>query len=185
MRFYQLPSSLDQDIAKFEEQIEEYKKGNIAPPKFKAIRVAYGIYEQRESGTFMMRARTTQGAMTPIQLCKIAEVSEKFACDRLHATTRQEFQLSFLKLEDLIEVYHEFSSVGLTGRAGGGNTTRNMSVSYDSGVNPEDVFDVAPYAHALTTRFIAEADPVKERQALDQYAEISRVIAEGAGVLDE
>ena len=34
-------------------------------------------------------------------------------------------------------------------------------------------------------RFIAEADPVKERQALDQYAEISRVIAEGAGVLDE
>ncbi|MDX2469447.1 MAG: sulfurtransferase TusA family protein [SAR324 cluster bacterium] len=158
MNFYHLPASLDQDIDKLEEQIADFNRGDLAPPKFKAIRVAHGIYEQRESGTFMMRARATQGAMTPAQLIKIAEVSENYACDRLHATTRQEFQLSFLKLEDLITVTKELKSVGLSGRAGGGNTTRNMSVSYDAGVNPEDVFDVAPYALALTTLFIAEAD---------------------------
>ena len=34
-------------------------------------------------------------------------------------------------------------------------------------------------------RFIAEADPVKERVAIEQYAEISKAIVEGAGVLDE
>ena len=34
-------------------------------------------------------------------------------------------------------------------------------------------------------RFIAEADPVKERATIEQYAEISKAIAEGAGLLDE
>ena len=34
-------------------------------------------------------------------------------------------------------------------------------------------------------RFIAEADPVKERATIEQYAAISKAIAEGAGVLEE
>jgi predicted Zn-dependent protease len=34
-------------------------------------------------------------------------------------------------------------------------------------------------------RFISMADPVTERETLRHYAEISRAIAEGAGVLDE
>jgi sulfite reductase (ferredoxin) len=52
----------------------------------------------------------------------------------------------------------ELLQVGLASRGGGGNTVRNVLVSPDAGVSLDEVFDPSPYAFALTSRLIAEAD---------------------------
>ncbi|MDH5751063.1 MAG: nitrite/sulfite reductase, partial [Deltaproteobacteria bacterium] len=46
----------------------------------------------------------------------------------------------------------------LSSRGGGGNTVRNITASADSGINPQEPFDVTPYALALTDRMISESD---------------------------
>lgn len=157
-RFYDLPTTLDADIAKLEGHIADFKADKITKAQFKGIRVGYGIYEQREEDTYMMRIRTPMGALTPEQLICVAEISRDHGVETFCLTTRQEFQVKYIQLEELIPIYKKLSSVGLSGRAGGGNCVRNMVGSYDSGVNPDEVFDVTPYVSALTTRMIAEND---------------------------
>ena len=51
MRFYELPPVLVQEQNQFEEDLAGFIKGEIDPTKFKAIRVAHGIYEQRQEHT--------------------------------------------------------------------------------------------------------------------------------------
>ena len=52
----------------------------------------------------------------------------------------------------------ELYDIGLSSRGGGGNTVRNIMASYDSGVNPNECFDVTAHAVALSTLLIAQDD---------------------------
>lgn len=158
MRFYALPETLEQDIATFEADIGAFKSGEIGNIQFKGIRVAHGVYEQRKPNTYMMRIRTPGGCVTPDQIRKVAETSELYGAEEFHVTTRGELQLHYVNVDNLINAYRSLVSCGLSTRGGGGNTIRNVVCSWDSGVDLNGVFDVQPYANALTTRLIAEAD---------------------------
>jgi sulfite reductase (ferredoxin) len=48
------------------------------------------------------------------------------------------------------------AAAGLSTKGVGGNTVRNITACFDSGVCPHEVFDVAPYAVALTERFMPD-----------------------------
>ncbi|MBF0196547.1 MAG: sulfurtransferase TusA family protein [Planctomycetes bacterium] len=158
MKFYELPSTLTDDLSKFENEIKEFRLGNIHPTQFKGIRVAHGVYEQRKEDTYMVRIRVPGGQMTPTQLKKVSEISKQYGAKEFHVTTRMEMQFHYIKLEDVPAVYRGLMSVGLSPRGGGGNTVRNIMASHNSGIAADEVFDVAPYASELTTRMIDEAD---------------------------
>ena len=158
MKFYEIPGTLSDEIVSLEKSIEEYKSGNISPVQFKAIRVPFGVYEQRKNNTYMVRIRCTAGGITPTQLARVAELSQKFGSSTIHVTTRQEAQIHDVLIDDLISVLKGLLSVGLSSRGGGGNTIRNITVSVDSGISTEEIFDVEPYAIALTTKLISESD---------------------------
>jgi len=157
-RFYELPETLPQEIDKFEEDIREYMTGNIEPVKFKAIRVAHGVYEQRQEHTYMIRIRCAACGITPKQLKKVAELGQRFGSDEVHFTTRSEVQIHNVLMKDVPTVIRELPTVGLSSRGGGGNTIRNILTSPDSGIKPDEAFDVDPYAIALTTALIKEQD---------------------------
>lgn len=158
MNFYEIPTNFDKEIDSFENSILQFIKGELHPTKFRAIRVPFGVYEQRTKDTFMLRIRSTAGGITPRQLRKVAELALQFCKPLVHVTTRQELQLHDARLEDVTEIVRELYSVGLSSRGGGGNTVRNIMASYDSGINPEELFDVTPHATALASRLIAEGD---------------------------
>ncbi len=158
LRFYVTAPELIAEQDQFEKDIEEFKKGNINPVKFKAIRVAHGVYEQRQENTYMLRIRCAAGGITPTQLKKVAEMGDKYGSGEVHFTTRQEVQIHDLLIDGVMPAIRGLNEVGMSSRGGGGNTIRNILTSADSGVSPEDVFDVDPYAIALTTRMIWEAD---------------------------
>jgi sulfite reductase (ferredoxin) len=52
----------------------------------------------------MVRIRTTGGALTPLQLRSIAEISARYGGDAIHITTRQEFQIHDVALENVLLV---------------------------------------------------------------------------------
>ena len=156
--FYKLPDSLPAELEELDSYIERYRSGEIDAATLKVRRVPFGCYEQRTDGSYMVRIRTTGGALTPRQLRIIAEISAHYGSSAIHVTTRQEFQVHDIALENVLPVMRALLQVGLAARGGGGNTVRNVLVSPDAGVGVDEIFDPSPYAFALTSRLIAEPD---------------------------
>jgi sulfite reductase (ferredoxin) len=158
MKFYTVSPVLDKELEQFEKDIADFKSGALDPIKFKAFRVAHGIYEQRQLDTYMVRIRCAAGGITPAQLAHASKLAEEYGSGEVHFTTRQEIQLHDVLIDGIMPVIRGLLEVDLSTRGGGGNTIRNILTPPDSGVNPDDVFDVDPYAIALTTRMINEED---------------------------
>ena len=156
--FYKIPDSLPAELEELDSYIERYRSGEIDAATLKVRRVPFGCYEQRTDGSYMVRIRTTGGALTPRQLRIIAEISAHYGSPAIHVTTRQEFQVHDIALENVLPVMRALLQVGLAARGGGGNTVRNVLVSPDAGVGVDEIFDPSPYAFALTSRLIAEPD---------------------------
>jgi len=156
--FYKIPENLTAELDELDSYIGRYRRGEIDAATLKVRRVPFGCYEQRVDGSYMVRIRTTGGALTPLQLRTIAEISARYGSAAIHVTTRQEFQVHDVALENVLPVMRDLLAVGLATRGGGGNTVRNILVSPDAGVGIDEVFDPSPYAFALTSRLIAESD---------------------------
>jgi sulfite reductase (ferredoxin) len=155
---YKIPDSLNNEISAFEKHVHDFRNGEIEAVKFKAIRVPMGIYEQRANGTFMVRVRCAAGMITPSQLKQVALLAQKEGTEPIHITTRQELQLHNVQLEQAPRILEQLYRFGLSSRGGGGNTVRNIMASEDAGIAKDEIFNVTPYALALTNTLIAEQD---------------------------
>ncbi len=155
---YIIPDSLKTDISAFAKHVLDYRNGEIEAVKFKAIRVPMGIYEQRANGTYMVRVRCSAGMISPFQLKELALLALKEGTNPIHITTRQELQLHNVQLEQVSGILEQLYRLGLSSRGGGGNTVRNIMASEDAGIAKDEIFDVTPYALALTNTLIAESD---------------------------
>lgn len=155
---YDLPLGLDAEIDSLEELIRKYRSGEVSATELKAHRVPFGVYEQRQADTYMVRIRCAGGFVTPQQLETISAIAQEYGVSDLHITSRQELQIHYVKLDDIITVMRRLKEVGLSTRGGGGNTVRNIAACDDAGIDPQEIFDVSLYTAALTTRMIAEGD---------------------------
>jgi dissimilatory sulfite reductase (desulfoviridin) alpha/beta subunit len=74
---------------------------------------AGGIISQRQKDLFSMRVRLLGGNVTSKELRKIAFIADKYGKGYVHLTTRQGFEISFVKFSDIDKVTKELSEVGL------------------------------------------------------------------------
>lgn len=149
---------MDKEIARLDELIGKYKSGEISAAELKVHRVPFGVYEQREADTYMLRIRCAAGFISPVQLEGVARIAKEYGIGALHITTRQELQMHYVKLDEVIPIIKRLQAIGLVTRGGGGNTVRNIIAQEDAGIDPEEEFDVSVYARALTVRLISEDD---------------------------
>ncbi|MDR2104256.1 MAG: sulfurtransferase TusA family protein [Deferribacteraceae bacterium] len=158
MSSYELPSSIADDLEKFKEVYKDYLAGKVDNMLFKAARVPFGIYEQRERGSFMIRTKLPGGIISLEQLKRLAELAERFGDGRLHITTRAGAQIHGVKIGDFIEAIELLHAVGLTNRGGGGNTVRNITAKPLSGVAKGEAFDITPHLLALNLKMLERKD---------------------------
>ena len=144
----QIPETVRQDVSAYPEHVEKFLSGETSPVSFRAYRVPMGIYEQRESGKYMVRIRIGAGLVLPFQLERIAELSKTWGNGIVHVTTRQDIQIHEVDIENTPRVLNGLLEVGLSARGGGGNTVRNVTACPRAGICPNENFDVAPYAIA-------------------------------------
>lgn len=142
------------DIIELEEKIEKFKSGTINEERFKLYRLTRGVYGQRQLGVQMFRIKIPYGSLSSHQLQVIADISDKYASSNLHLTTRQDIQLHYVRLEDSPQVWKDLTKNGLTGREACGNTVRNITASPTAGIDPNEPFDVTPYAEATAYYFM-------------------------------
>lgn len=142
------------DIAELRENISNFRSGQMDEERFKLYRLTRGVYGQRQLGVQMFRIKIPYGSLSSDQLAAIADTSDKYGSSNLHLTTRQDIQLHYVRLDDSPKVWEDLTSNGLTGREACGNTVRNLTASEIAGVDPDEPFDVTPYAHAVAYYFL-------------------------------
>lgn len=145
---------VQKDIIELERKIRAFRDGDIDEEKFRSLRLARGVYGQRQPGVQMIRMKIPYGKLTSQQLHRISDVSDEYSTGRLHITTRQDIQIHYVDLERTPELWAELQKDNITLREACGNTVRNVTASETAGIDPEEPFDVSPYAHALFGYFL-------------------------------
>ncbi|MBV6643175.1 MAG: HEPN domain-containing protein [Cyclobacteriaceae bacterium] len=149
-----LSKVVEKDLAELKAKIAQFKNNEIDEERFKAFRLARGVYGQRQQGVQMFRLKLPFGKLTPDQLETIANLSEKYTNGNIHLTTRQNIQLHHVRLEDTPEMWEALERVGVTTKEACGNTVRNVTASPNAGIDPNEPFDVAPYAQGVFEYFL-------------------------------
>ncbi|MEJ7694795.1 nitrite reductase [Daejeonella sp.] len=145
---------VEKDIIDLERKIREFREGKIHDEKFRSLRLARGIYGQRQPGVQMIRIKLPFGKVTFKQILKIADISDEYASSNLHLTTRQDIQIHYVSLDRTPELWSKLEQDDITLREACGNTVRNVTASPSAGIDPSEPFDVAPYAHATFKYFL-------------------------------
>ncbi len=144
-----LSPEVEKDILELGQKIHEYKTGKLPEDKFKSLRLARGVYGQRQLGVQMVRIKLPYGKLLHNQLINIANVSDKYSNGNLHLTTRQDVQIHHVSLDRTPELWEELEQDKITLREACGNTVRNITASPFAGIDPDEPFDVSPYAEEL------------------------------------
>lgn len=145
---------VEKDIIDLAKKIEQFKNGEIHEEKFRSLRLARGVYGQRQKGVQMIRIKLPYGKLTFRQWRRIAEVSDDYSTGNLHLTTRQDIQIHYVSLDRTPELWAELEKDEVTLREACGNTVRNVTASPTSGIDPKELFDVSPHADATFRYFL-------------------------------
>src|SRR5215470_5541975 len=96
---------VERDILELERKIHEFREGKIHEEKFRSLRLARGVYGQRQPGVQMVRIKLPYGKVSVKQLLKIADIADEYGTGNLHLTTRQDIQIHYVKLEKTPELW--------------------------------------------------------------------------------
>ena len=182
-----VPADLGREIDIFENQIEQKRQNKIDDKLFAETRLRRGTYGQRydngqrhdgvsprslpyPSGEAtkgpetlwdapgMQRIKIPFGGLDADQLDTLADLSEEYSDGICHVTTRQDFQLHFVHLEDTPSLMRRLAAVGITTREACGNSVRNVTACPLAGVCHDETFDVTPYARASADFMLGHPD---------------------------
>lgn len=145
---------VENDIIELAKKIELFQNGKIDEEKFRSLRLARGIYGQRQEGVQMIRIKLPFGKVKSNQLRRISDVSDEYSRGRLHITTRQDIQIHYVDINRTPELWSELDKDDVTIREACGNTVRNITASELAGIDVNEPFDVSPYADAMFRFFL-------------------------------
>ncbi|MFT6678172.1 MAG: sulfite reductase (ferredoxin), partial [Granulosicoccus sp.] len=73
---------VEQDIVDLANKIELFNNGELDEEKFRSLRLARGVYGQRQHGVQMIRIKLPYGKLSSSQLHRICEVSDEYSRGR-------------------------------------------------------------------------------------------------------
>ncbi|MDB4037243.1 HEPN domain-containing protein [Polaribacter sp.] len=145
---------VEKDIIELADKIAAFNNLQLDEEKFRSLRLARGVYGQRQAGVQMIRIKLPYGKVMSNQLRRIAAVSDEYSRGRLHITTRQDIQIHYVDLQRTPELWAELERDDVTLREACGNVVRNVTASETAGIDINEPFDVSPYADALFKFFL-------------------------------
>ena len=70
---------VQKEIIELEKKIHAFRGGTIDGERFRSLRLARGIYGQRQEGVQMIRIKLPYGKVTSEQLVRITKVSDAYS----------------------------------------------------------------------------------------------------------
>jgi sulfite reductase (ferredoxin) len=183
----QMPEHLSREIDIFETEIALRKQGKLDERLFAETRLRRGAYGQRydngqrsdgqkvqqlnfPSGTLtkgpntmwdapgMQRIKIPAGGVNAAQLETMAELAEEYSDGIAHVTTRQDFQLHYIQIDETPSLMRRLAAANITTREACGNSVRNVTACPYAGVCQDEAFDVTPYSRALSKFLLGHPD---------------------------
>jgi sulfite reductase (ferredoxin) len=182
-----IPEGLARELDIFANEVALRKTGKIDERVFAETRLRRGAYGQRydngqrsdgakvqemnyPSGSLtkgpmtmwdapgMQRIKIPGGGLTVEQIETVADLAEEYSDGIAHVTTRQDFQLHYVHIEDTPTIMRRLGAVGITTREACGNSVRNITACPYAGVCRDEVFDVTPYSQAMFRFLLGHPD---------------------------
>ncbi|MCW5978421.1 MAG: nitrite/sulfite reductase [Bryobacteraceae bacterium] len=170
-----LSAGLGAEIDVFEHELALRRQGKIDERVFAETRLRRGVYGQRyDNGQRhdgraaqvlayperkptkgphtlwdapgMQRIKIPFGGLDAAQLETVADLSEEYSDGIAHVTTRQDFQLHYVHIDDTPALMRRLAAAGITTREACGNSIRNVTACPLAGVCRDQTFDVTAYA---------------------------------------
>ena len=183
----QIAENLSREIDAFETDIALRKQGKLDERLFAETRLRRGAYGQRydngqrsdgqkvqrlnfPSGELtkgpntmwdapgMQRIKIPAGGLNAAQLETMAELAEEYSDGIAHVTTRQDFQLHYVQIDDTPSLMRRLAAASITTREACGNSVRNVTACPYAGVCQDEAFDVTPYSRALSKFLLGHPD---------------------------
>ena len=105
--------------------------------------------EGKATEFFMMRIGLPNGLLTSHQLHTIADIVQKHARNMADITTRQNIQLHWLTIADLVEITDRLTEIGLSPKGACGDVVRNVTGCPLAGLDHHELVDSSPLAVEL------------------------------------
>lgn len=137
------------------------------------------FYVAPAQDSFMLRMRVPGSVLKAHQMRGLAELATDYGCGRADVTTRSNLQLREFQPKDIVRVLTKIQALGMSSRGAGADNVRNITASPIAGIDPEELYDVAPLAEALNNYILNSRDmyglPRKFNVAFDNGGSISVV----------
>src|SRR3954452_11757025 len=115
----------------------------------------YGLYPHNaHDGHFMLRTKVVQGALSADQAEVMASIAADFGRGVIDCTTRQCFQIHWINLDKVPEIFARLEGVGLTTAGACGDITRNVVGCTLAGLAHDEIVDGHATATALHEYFL-------------------------------
>ena len=151
-----MPEHLAREVDIYETEIALRKQGKIDERLFAETRLRRGTYGQRydngqryDGATFqemhypsgdltkgpntmwdapgMQRIKIPGGGLNAEQLETMADLAEEYSDNIAHVTTRQDFQLHYIHIDDTPSLMRRLAAANITTREACGNAVRNVT----------------------------------------------------------
>src|SRR5581483_1907747 len=182
-----MPEHLAREVDNFETEIILRKNRKLDEKLFAETRLRRGTYGQRydngqrsdgtkvqkleyPSGDLtkgpntmwdapgMQRIKIPAGGLNADQLETLSQLAEEYSDGIAHVTTRQDFQLHYVHIENTPSVMRRLAAANITTREACGNSVRNVTACPFAGVCADETFDVTPYSRALSKFLLGHSD---------------------------
>lgn len=135
------------------------------------------FYVAPAQDSFMLRLRVPGCILKSHQMRGLAQMASDWGSGRADITTRGNIQIRELLPKDVVRVLTKLHSLGMTSRGAGADNIRNVTASPLTGIDPEELYDVAPLAEALHFYILNSRDlyglPRKFNVAFDNGGSLS------------
>ena len=129
--------------------------------------------------SFMLRLRVPGAILSAHQLRGLAQMAADWGSGRADITTRSNLQIREFQPRDIVRVLNTVRALGMSSRGSGADNIRNITASPITGIDPTELYDVAPLADAMSNYILNSRDmyglPRKFNIAFDNGGAISVV----------
>ncbi len=159
----------------------EHTNENKAPDAEHTYRFKFHgfFYVAPAQDSFMLRMRVPGAVLSTRQLRGLADMAAEWGSGRADLTTRANLQIREFQPRHLVPVLNRIAALGMSSRGSGADNIRNITASPLTGLDPQALLDVRPYADALAQYILNSRDlfglPRKFNVAFDDGGAISTV----------
>ena len=134
---------------------KDYYAKKMTLPQYKGVSGRRGTFGQRDKESNVARIRVTGGRIDKKMLRFLVDTAKKNGVDHMHLCTCQSFQMHDVQPEQVIGILNDSIENGVYSYGTGGNFPRNVMCSPKAGTDPNEAFDVMPYA-LETGKYVVE-----------------------------